>query len=129
MLKVNKTKKCRGCRKTKPIKKFSTGSPYCKRCVYEKTYKIGKWLDDIKIKSGCIACEYSEHPSALVFHHKNPKEKSFGFCNKKKSKEVLQEIEKCVVLCANCHTLIHCSKYRNLPKYIINLKKDLHMET
>lgn len=64
-------------------------------------------LAKVKLESGCMNCGYDEHPSALEFHHRNPKEKKFTV-SKKLSKsmsdsETIAEIEKCVVLCSNCH--------------------------
>ena len=127
-----KTKKCSKCKIEKSISGFSKDESsndglncHCKKCNFEYHIKKRKWLDDIKVKSGCMACGYKEHPSALVFHHRNPKEKEFNLYSKNKTPEVLEEIKKCIILCANCHRLLHCSKYRNLPEYIKKLKDDL----
>lgn len=44
------------------------------------------------------------------FHHLNPKEKDFGLGDKTstvKWDKVQTEIDKCILVCANCHRQIH----------------------
>lgn len=58
----------------------------------------------------CMRCGYSKYPEVLEFHHKNPSEKEFsisyrGHC--RSWKRVKAEIEKCDLLCANCHRELH----------------------
>ena len=67
-----------------------------------------KWLDGLKMESGCIRCGYRESPVALHFHHVDPETKRFnvsnvlrGYCRA----SILAEIEKCEILCANCHAI------------------------
>jgi hypothetical protein len=69
-----------------------------------------KWLVNYKKTLKCVRCEES-HPATLTFHHKNNSEKSFEIGNALKLrvglKRLLAEIEKCEVLCANCHAKEH----------------------
>ncbi|MDQ3131648.1 MAG: hypothetical protein M3Q99_12925 [Acidobacteriota bacterium] len=71
-----------------------------------------KWLVDYKKTLKCVRCEES-HPATLTFHHKKDSEKSFEIANALKLgiglKRLLAEIEKCEVLCANCHAKEHLS--------------------
>jgi hypothetical protein len=64
------------------------------------------WLNEIKLDRGCTDCGYKEHPEALQFDHVRG-EKKFGIgTGYTRSKEsVLAEIEKCEVVCANCHAV------------------------
>lgn len=70
------------------------------------TYKLGKC---------CDLCGWKEHPEILQFHHKDRKEKSFTIGNIKvtqryspnKLKSIQAEISKCLLLCPNCHSLLH----------------------
>lgn len=67
------------------------------------------WCIDYK-GGKCEVCNYSRHPSALEFHHKNPLLKKFEIGDSKNtiSKKVLQkELDKCALLCANCHREVH----------------------
>ena len=58
----------------------------------------------------CILCGET-NPVVLVFHHKNESEKLFGIAARASSTnswgKTGTEIEKCVVLCCNCHAIIH----------------------
>lgn len=73
----------------------------------------------------CLRCGFSEWP-ALHAHHVEPSEKDFAlFDGRTRSLEsILDEIQKCILLCANCHALVHTfneTKFLNkdiLPKYI-----------
>lgn len=72
--------------------------------------KIRKMITEIKIKSKCIECN-ENHPAVLDFHHINEKEKKFTISQwKPKGKgllQILKEIKKCEVLCANCHRKLY----------------------
>jgi hypothetical protein len=62
-------------------------------------------IREIKLQKGCVKCGYKEHYAALDFHHRNPKTKSFNISEKKTVGKniLLKEIEKCDILCVNCH--------------------------
>lgn len=67
------------------------------------------WFADLKAgKYECSECSES-HPSCLVFHHVEDKSLEISFMvNQGFSREsILQEIDKCVALCANCHHKEH----------------------
>lgn len=54
----------------------------------------------------CIICRYDKHPVVLDFHHLDPATKSFGISNKGMSmswQSIRTELDKCVLVCANCH--------------------------
>ena len=45
---------------------------------------------------------------ALEFHHKDPNEKDFTISGKSWSFERLKnEVDKCILVCSNCHCEIH----------------------
>ena len=57
----------------------------------------------------CENCGFS-HPAALDFHHRNPAEKTRNVSQMVQGcswSRVLAEIEKCTILCANCHRILH----------------------
>lgn len=64
-------------------------------------------INKIKIEKGCERCGFNEHPAALCFDHIDPSTKSFNVSQDPKRAwgEMLAEIEKCRVLCSNCHTI------------------------
>lgn len=124
-------------RKKPKIKYFqciicSTSTEYTKLCnvcriienrIYErnrspkKRKTINSYTKDIKlklisIKGGCCKlCGYNKSISALTFHHIDPKEKLFcldrAHLYKKHINEILIEVEKCDLLCFNCHMELH----------------------
>ena len=58
----------------------------------------------------CILCGYNKCQRALSFHHLNPKEKDFDLSSRgltRSWERIKKEIDKCVLLCANCHMEIH----------------------
>jgi len=70
-----------------------------------KKNKIAK----IKLDSGCVRCGYNKHPAALHFHHIDKSTKVMNIsCNLHHDiDDLLKEIEKCEILCANCHAEEH----------------------
>jgi len=69
-----------------------------------------KWLVEYKRTLVCIRCG-ENHPATLTFHHKKSSDKSFEIGNAiglgVSLKRLVAEIEKCEVLCANCHAKEH----------------------
>ena len=58
----------------------------------------------------CSLCGYAKCVEALHFHHKNPRQKEFGLAQNgltRSWERVRKELEKCVLICANCHAEIH----------------------
>lgn len=94
----------------------------CHRLVHARPYstsvrprrlELRYWVLAVKDRSdGCSNC-YVEDPHCLEFHHLDSEEKSRAvsqLINFEVSKEELkQEIEKCKILCANCHRIEHYS--------------------
>tara|TARA_Y100000310_G_scaffold280905_1_gene300973 strand:+ start:1449 stop:1922 length:474 start_codon:yes stop_codon:yes gene_type:complete len=56
----------------------------------------------------CNNCGYERCMAALEFHHKRNKENAIATMIRDISKQkALKEIEKCILLCANCHRELH----------------------
>ena len=60
----------------------------------------------------CKKCGWSGNQAALQFHHLDPKKKDFVIGNvANKNWEVIRtELKKCILLCANCHSILHSTK-------------------
>ena len=74
------------------------------------TRAIGKarW-DTFKRTLKCTKCGF-DHPAALDFHHTNPAEKENIVSNLVGNgcfAAAMEEVQKCIVLCANCHRIHH----------------------
>lgn len=67
-------------------------------------------LQKRKGESGCKECG-ERHIAVLVFHHRDPNEKEADSTKMINDKWLIQrideELEKCDVLCANCHRKLH----------------------
>lgn len=101
--------KCECCLKTYEHKRGYTTRKMCGRCrsnERNRSMKI-KALDYLGGK--CSRCGYNSSPSALQFHHLNPKDKSFtiGRHLSRNWESLKPEVDKCIILCANCHCEIH----------------------
>ena len=88
-------------------------SPYCKPCTNEQTLERQR-----KFKKQCVehlggSCEhrgYDRYYGCLEFHHKDPNEKDFSIAKAKLTsfnQKVKDELDKCMLLCANCHREEH----------------------
>ena len=63
-------------------------------------------MNEVKLASGCVDCGYSEHAEALQFDHvRGEKKFNVGISYTFSMERVLAEIEKCEVVCANCHAV------------------------
>lgn len=66
-----------------------------------------------KLKEGksCKECGWKEHTEILQFHHRDPSTKDFDFSGSEignlSIKRILDEIDKCDLLCPNCHLWHH----------------------
>ena len=69
---------------------------------------------DYKSKLKCSKCDES-HISCLEFHHLDPSKKE-GLISKMRSsrKKLKIELEKCIVLCSNCHRKLHYEEKNNI---------------
>ena len=67
------------------------------------TYKGGK----------CERCGYNKCNRAVEFHHLDPSKKDFGISNhiNRNIEELKSEIDKCILLCSNCHAEVHQELY------------------
>ena len=85
---------------------------YCKDCNNKLTMDKQKQLklDALNYKGGkCIVCGYNKYAGSLDFHHLDPSKKEFAISSLRayKWENVKPELDKCVVLCKNCHGEFH----------------------
>lgn len=96
----------------------------CTRCDKEirghrnvcNACNVAKWRQKLKEKcieykgGKCMACGYSKCNAVLEFHHLDPTQKDFGIARKGSTRawhKVKAELDKCAMLCANCHREHH----------------------
>ncbi len=76
------------------------------------------WLKERAVEylgGHCQICKYDRCVSALEFHHVDPREKDFEVSAKMGWAVVRPELDKCVLLCANCHRAVHAGLH---PTYL-----------
>lgn len=66
---------------------------------------INTFLRAHKLSVGCAHCGYRDHHAALEFHHEGEKEINISFA--KSLDQAKREMERCIVLCSNCHRIHH----------------------
>lgn len=109
---------CPGCKNNLPETSFYRKNKGKNRCSYCKTCTgsmVKARRKELKIKavkylgSKCSKCGYSKSYNALQFHHRDPTKKDFGISSKGliKFESIKSELDKCILVCANCHAEIH----------------------
>lgn len=116
---------------------------YCKLCRREKTkenyhknkqkwrethsrsseFKKNKIIEYKQQTEGCVKCNEKRY-WLLDFHHVDPQTKLFQISQggEKGWEKILEEISKCVLLCANCHRDFHFlekTQKINLDQYLV----------
>ena len=82
---------------------------YCKQCQINQVNKrqLNLKVEMVKLKGNCCQlCGYNQCLAALEFHHLDRKTKLFTIAKSRKgimSKELQEELDKCILLCSNCH--------------------------
>jgi len=109
-------KVCTKCKKELPLKDFSRKGErlhsWCRSCLYLCQSEVDNKKKEkaVQYKGGkCIHCGYDKYYGALEFHHRNPSEKDVNFkkLRKRKWDEYKKELDKCDMVCSNCHSEIH----------------------
>ena len=94
------------------VRKYSDRKRYLIQAVAKRRKKVRSMAIE-HLGGKCAKCGYSKYPEVLEFHHKHPSEKDFsisksGHC--RSWQRVKTEIEKCNLLCANCHRELHAEQ-------------------
>ncbi|MEK6829955.1 MAG: hypothetical protein AABY15_07590 [Nanoarchaeota archaeon] len=78
--------------------------------VTRRKKEIKKWLQNYKKNLKCVECG-ENHPATLEFHHlgglKKDRSISQMVVDGISINRILAEMEKCKVLCSNCHQKLH----------------------
>ena len=126
------TKICRVCKEKKSLKDFHPNKTCskgvvgtCRLCAQEykrkwyasnqerrskkhrESFRLKK-LQAIEYMGGmCADCKKQYPPYVYQFHHLNPDEKDFNPSSAGSFKSMKPELDKCIMLCANCHMVRH----------------------
>lgn len=90
-------------------RKYSERRQYLIRAVHARRKKVRQQA--VEYKGGrCEVCGYDRCIDALEFHHNDLSSKKFGISEKGYTrcwKDVVKELDKCKLICANCHRELH----------------------
>lgn len=88
--------------------KFSSRCKTCQRAYNQHhSHQMKRLLVD-KCGGKCSICGYDKNYAALQFHHRDPSTKEFTIAAKHWGDDnMFSEIEKCDLICGNCHAEIH----------------------
>lgn len=122
----SRCKKCH-CKQSCEYNKTDTKKQYYKE-YYQKNkdkayeYNKVKWdkryelfYNEVYVGKSCERCGFNDI-RALELHHKDPNNKDFtigSVIRTKKWEDLMNEVAKCEILCANCHKIEHSGRYRN----------------
>jgi hypothetical protein len=115
-------KECRYCKKSYPESYFGVALTTdkkvyrrhkCKFCYQEVKNILRRkkrtWLVDYKKNCRCNKCGVNDF-RVLEFHHLDKQEKEFSLSwahDNKGIEHMKEEMKKCIILCANCHRILH----------------------
>lgn len=115
---------CRGCKKIQDLESFfvnkhnkSGRQHYCKQCKSPSDKKSRIKLECVQLLGGKCqvpSCGFNTYSASLCFHHVNNKEKEVEI-SRMSWKEttdplLLRELNKCCLLCSNCHRAYHAGQ-------------------
>lgn len=63
----------------------------------------------------CRSCGYEKCPAAMDFHHPNVRDKDFNISSTMSWEKIQPELDKCVLLCSNCHRETHAGLH---PRFL-----------
>ena len=116
--------KCSSCKKVKPLDGFekenncrSGTRRKCKNCWYLRKREKWKLLKSQYVNilgRKCQNCGYNQCLSPLQFHHVVSESKEHTLSKiiliESRKQDVLAEIDKCCILCSNCHDAFHANE-------------------
>jgi hypothetical protein len=112
-------KTCARCQESKPLNAFYRTSgkrnkltSYCKPC--HNSYTTARFRSRKKqavayLGGRCAACDGIFPYFVYDFHHRDPSQKDvqFNTLRRRSWKAITTELDKCDLLCANCHRIRH----------------------
>ena len=103
---------CSGCLKEFIFRRHKAMTiDLCSACVSKRRRRTIK-IKAVEYKGGkCQKCGYNKCVGAMDFHHLDPREKDFTIsANAGRWEKIKRELDKCILLCKNCHAEYHFFK-------------------
>lgn len=124
------TKCCSKCKKEKPLTDFYKRkaakdgvNSWCKECFNKSCIErwIRRKIEMVKHYGGkCLDCSITledSHYSIFDFHHRDPSQKDMDWTKLRLTsrENIIKELDKCDLLCANCHRIRHVKSSEGFP--------------
>lgn len=93
----------------KDTRKYTDRAEYLKMAVQRRRRHLREKAVEYK-GSKCFICGYQKCIKALEFHHLTSDDKNFGLSARGVTRaweKVKKELDKCILVCANCHRELH----------------------
>lgn len=100
------------CGETDKSRFYGNKKRICGKCQNQYTVEVArrnKRQAVAYLGGKCRHCGFDGHNSAFDYHHIDPNEKDINFKSSRQWswERLKQELDKCVLLCANCHRGVH----------------------
>ncbi len=147
-----RNKICPVCNVPKPPEQYSYNGHYISKKTGLKTLRYAHECKDCQVsqckidkliykklcvdyKGGkCEHCGYDESLAPFDFHHVDPNDKDFMISQvvalsrilktRKLDRKTIQELDKCLLLCTNCHRLEHAKQSKKMERFVEFLAKN-----
>jgi hypothetical protein len=110
---LNKEVTCKLCGRIFTYNRIHKGhhKTQCNSCSSNTKKKLMKQKIIDYLGGKCVNCGYNKCNQALDIHHKNPNEKNYDVASNyhKTWENLVKEIDKCILLCFNCHRELHAN--------------------
>jgi hypothetical protein len=112
-----KHRRCKPCNREYNRNYYHTSGEKTKQIkrVKQRKLKIKEQYKEWKTQQKCSICDENA-PECLDLHHKNPEEKDFNISEYGTAvgswRRLQKELDKCVVLCSNCHRKVHSGRLK-----------------
>lgn len=108
-------RKCGICGETDESKFYGHKKKVCGKCHNQYTKERYREKRDkvLEYMGGkCVSCGFDKFKSSLDIHHISPKEKDINFSSYRgwSWDRIKEEVDKCVLLCKNCHSAYHAGE-------------------
>lgn len=133
---MSSKQRCEICKKQKEDNEFLSRKSICKSCsklIRNKKSQENRKEKKLELKimaliykgSKCVDCgiKFPDYPPIIFdFHHELPSEKNIGINSLMKVRSTLnelkEELDKCVLLCSNCHRIRHKPESKLYQTYV-----------
>lgn len=121
--------------KDKALKRLKENyqNPEKKRIILKMSHTHKQKLKDLKQNfrknKNCVSCGWNKHLEILHFHHPKKENKEGDVSHISSLTKLKKEMEKCILLCPNCHYWLHYQEQSKDPENWTkkkNVNKDLN---